>query len=340
MKRNGIIFIFSLIILLFWSCSSKLQFPKEGLTLGFYNLENLFDTIDDPKTDDKDWLPEGKSKWDSERYNHKMNQMAKVIASMDTLSFPHILGLSEVENATVLDDLISNPQLKKANYSSIHFEGKDPRGIEVAMIYRSKFFKPVLKKELKVRMKETSAEMRYVLYVKGVTALDDTLHIFVNHWTSRFGGREQTNKKRLKYGQTLKSISDSLFRADSNANIIICGDLNDNPTDKSILEGLQTLVPSDKIEDLKLYNLSAIPFTQGKGSLYYDGWEFYDQIIVSSNLLKKNADNLKTSDIQIVKHPWMLFKYKKEFRPNRTISGNKYFGGYSDHLPVMIRLTK
>lgn len=182
--------------------------------------------------------------------------------------------------------------------------------------------------------------MRFVLYVKGVTALDDTLHVLVNHWTSRYGGREQTDAKRLKYGQILKSFADSLFRADSKANIIICGDLNDNPTDKSILDGLQAFAPSDEIEDLKLYNLSAIPFSQGNGSLYYDGWEFYDQMIVSSNLLKKGSNNLKTGTIKVVKHPWMLFKYKNDFRPNRTLSGNKYFGGYSDHLPVMIRLTK
>ena len=321
------------------SCSNKLQFPQNGLSIGFYNVENLFDTIDDPRTDDKDFLPSGKNKWDTKRYNHKINQLSRVIASMDSLQAPHIIGLAEVENKHVLNDLIAASELKHVAYNIVHFESKDPRGIEVALLYQPKYFKLLTEKEMKIKMNQCSGEMRFVLYAKGIVATQDTLHIFVNHWKSRSGGAKETEAKRIRYADFLREKADSLFLIDPNANIIICGDLNDNPTDKSIVEHLKALPANQPIESQNLYNLSYVPFLKGLGTLYYQSWDFFDQIIVSSNLLQASKKTLRCSEIMVIKHPWMLYTYKGEQRPNRTFSGGKYYGGFSDHLPVMIRLT-
>ncbi|MDR0970070.1 MAG: hypothetical protein LBM67_05995 [Lentimicrobiaceae bacterium] len=322
----------------FGSCCNKLQFPQNGLTIGFYNVENLFDTIDDPHTDDKDFLPSGKNQWNTARYNHKINQLSRVIASMDSTSPPHIIGLAEIENKHVLNDLVATTELKSAAYDIVHFDSKDPRGIEVALLYQPKYFKLLTEKEMKVKMNAHSGEMRFVLYVKGIVAKEDTLHIFVNHWKSRSGGAKETEPKRIRYADFLREKADSLFRIDPNANIVICGDLNDNPTDISIVEHLKALPANRTIEAQNLYNLSFIPFSEGAGTLYYQNWDFFDQIIVSSNLLKKQAKSLCSSEITTIRHPWMLYTYKGKNRPNRTFSGGKYYGGFSDHLPVMIRL--
>ncbi len=346
MKRN---IVFSLVaigamLLINSSCQQRMQklsMPKEGLTFAFYNVENLFDTINDPSINDEEFLPDGKNNWDTKKYNHKLAQMARVIAAMDTLSYPDMLGLAEVENKKVLEDLVKQPAIKAANYQIIHLADNDPRGIEVAMLYRSEFFKPASIKAMQIVSDTITAPLRHILYVKGTVATGDTLHLFVNHWASRYGGEEATKGRRWTSGLTIRHLADSLFAINPNSNILIAGDLNDNPTDPSLVEFMQAKNPAEGIQAAGLYNLSLKPYSKGEGTLYYKGWDLFDQVIASSNLLKPAKGQLQVSDLIIISRPWMLFQPKEgDARPNRTLSGSRYFGGYSDHLPVMVRLTE
>ncbi|KAF0131288.1 MAG: endonuclease/exonuclease/phosphatase family protein [Bacteroidetes bacterium] len=339
--RRFIVGIYAILLVgsvLFSGCQKgmqKLKKAENGFTVGFYNLENLFDTTNDPLINDEEFLPEAKVSWNSERYEQKLKNMSRVIAAMDTLSFPHILGLSEVENMQVLYDLVQTAALKKAAYAIIHVADNDPRGIEVAMLYRPEFFIPLFQKTLQPVVEGKTN--RHILYVKGIMATGDTLHVFANHWTSRFGGYEETKAARNGTALFLRNSIDSLFKINPSAQIIIGGDFNDNPEDASMTEFLNTKSTQDEIRPSMLYNLALEPHKKGEGTLYYKGWDFFDQIIVSSALL--SGSRLKASPIEIVKKEWMLFKPSQgEARPNRTMSGGKYYGGFSDHLPVIIRL--
>lgn len=333
--------LFLLLILgSFASCQQKLQSlkrPSNGFSIAFYNVENLFDTIDDPRINDRDFLPDAKVAWTSERYAHKLTQISKVIAAMDTLDFPHVLGLSEIENRAVLEDLIQEKHISNAAYDIIHIDDNDPRGIEVAMLFRPDYFKPVHQQAL-VHVRDNGRRSRHILYVKGLIHSQDTLHLFVNHWTSRFGGQEATEAARMGSGKYLRQIVDSIFHQIPEANIVIMGDFNDNPDDPSMFSHLRAYAPGEEIRPQQLFNLSMEGYITGEGTLFYRGWDFFDQIIVSSSLIQPYA-SLKASPIQIVKKDWMLYSPSRgEARPNRTMSGGNYFGGFSDHLPVLIKL--
>ncbi|PKP54127.1 MAG: endonuclease [Bacteroidetes bacterium HGW-Bacteroidetes-1] len=343
MKKNILLFISSMILaVLASSCQNGLQNlkqPNNGITIAYYNIENLFDTINDPKINDEDFLPNAKVKWNSERYYAKLDNIAKVIAAMDTLDFPHIVGLEEIENLAVLKDLIANKHIKKAAYEIIHIEDHDPRGIEVAMLYQPKYFRIAHTQAIPVFLEGYERSNRHILYVKGTIATGDTLHLFVNHWTSRYGGKEETIPARTGTANVLRYSIDSLFAINPSSNIIIGGDFNDNPDDASIFSFLKAYAPSEETAQATLYNLAMKTYLEGNGTLYYDGWDCFDQIIVSSALLQNGK--LKAGPLEIIKKDWMLFKPRDgEARPNRTASGSRYFGGFSDHLPVMVRLQK
>jgi len=328
------------IISLFASCARK---PIQTISFAFYNVENLFDTIDDPHIRDNSHLPDSKVPWNTERYQHKLDNLAKVISSVDTTGFPTLFGLCEVENADVVFDLVNHSDLVKASYSFLHKDSPDERGIDVAMLFQSKYYTPVETNYIKLIFPwDPTNNTRDILYSKGIVGKNDTLHIFINHWVSRWGGQEKTEPSRRFIGKTLKHITDSIFNLQPDANIIIAGDLNDNPTDLSISEDLGALAVSKPIKDQTLYNLSHNLYVDGQGSLYYRSWDMFDQIIVSSSLLAGNSGFRATSEKQtVIKHDWMLYHPKKGVaRPSRTSSGGKYFGGYSDHLPVFIRLSK
>jgi endonuclease/exonuclease/phosphatase family metal-dependent hydrolase len=327
-------------ILLFSGCyaqNAALLNTPNGFTIAFYNVENLFDTIRDPSINDLEFLPDSKVPWTSERYTVKLDNISRVIAAMDTLDFPHLIGLSEVENMAVLSDLAANKTLKDANYSIVHIEGNDPRGIEVALMYRHNYFRVLHSEAVQVESPD-DRPIRHILYIKGIKAPNDTLHVFVNHWTSRFGGSEQTIPARIASAKKLRSVVDSLLLVQPMANIIIGGDFNDNPDDASLFSHLRAYAPDDAIRPANLYNLAMEPWLLGQGTLYYRSWDFFDQIIVSSALL--DGSRLTAGPIQVIKRPWMLYTPPQggEARPNRTASGSRYFGGYSDHLPVMVRL--
>lgn len=335
-----IITLTSLIVIIgiFSSCSSK---KKQSISFAFYNVENLFDTIDDPAINDERYLPESEIPWNTERYQHKLDNLTKVMSSIDTSGFPTLFGLSEVENIYVLQDLVNHPSLKKANYQILHKNSPDERGIDVAMLYQNDFYTPVETQYIRIRFPfDTANKTRDILYSKGLVKGSDTLHVFVNHWTSRWGGQEKTEAYRQFIGETLKYKTDSILQAQPKACIIIAGDLNDNPTDISVKQKLGALPVTKPINGTSLYNLSLNLFNMGEGSLYYKSWDMFDQIIVSGSMLEgKGSIKVESIDQIVIKHDWMLYQPKEgPARPSRTAAG-KYYGGYSDHLPVFIRMT-
>ncbi|NOU48374.1 MAG: endonuclease/exonuclease/phosphatase family protein [Bacteroidales bacterium] len=335
--------LFIMLGILATSCQNNIQRlrkPANGLTFAFYNIENLFDTLDDPKIIDEEFLPTAKGQWNTQRFNHKLENIARVIAAMDTTDYPDMIGFAEIENLEVLQMLADQDYIRKANYKLIHYPDHDDRGIEVAFMYRPEYFKPLYSKPIDYIIDSLpKSNPRHILYLKGIVATKDTLHLFINHWTSRYGGQKETVEARNAAGSFLRNVTDTLMRLHDNPNIIIAGDLNDNPTDESLITHLKALPLSTDIEPNKLYNLALNPFLSGTGTLYYKSWDFFDQVIISSNLARPVEGKLKSGEIEIIKKDWMLYKTKDGIgKPNRTYSGGKYFGGYSDHLPVMIRL--
>ena len=338
--KNSIltIIIATVIIFAISSCEKR---PTNTLSFAFYNIENLFDTIYNADVDDASFLPTSKVAWNTERYNHKLNNISKVMSSIDSSSFPSLFGLCEVENLGVVENLIIHPNLKKAGYKIIHKNSPDNRGIDVALLYQPNKYKPIVNRFIKPNFPgEPEMKTRDILYSKGIVNHKDTIHVFINHWVSRWGGQEQTEHHRIQIAKTIKHITDSILNVVPMANILISGDLNDNPTDTSIYYALNALEITPKPVSKSLYNLSLNQFKAGSGSLYYNNWDMFDQIIVSTSMLN-GANGLKVdSPDQIVyKEDWILYKPKKgPARPSRTASGGRYYGGFSDHLPVMVNI--
>jgi len=313
---------------------------RKNLLLMSYNVENLFDTIDDPHKIDNDFLPQGKKKWGTKQYNDKLNHLAKVIRSVDDKKLPDLLALIEIENQRVLEDLLRQKDLKKAHYKIIHHESPDRRGIDVALLYNAKKFILLDKNFYKVELKgDHYFKTREILYAKGVfKATGDTLHIFVNHWPSRRGGQEKSEHKRFAAAQVLRNITDSLFLTDHNPKIMIMGDFNDEPLDKSLIDILEAKAV-DQVKNGKLYNLSLDLQTKNKGTYFYwkiKKWNMLDQLIVSGAMINSEKGLLiKNYDTGILRHDFFLYENsEKVMVPAKTYGGRKYYGGYSDHLPI------
>lgn len=344
--------IFMLLLLVnisFFGCKSGLQkggsdgISSNTVTVSFYNVENLFDIKDNPQTNDNDFTPEGKLQWDQTRYSQKIEKLAKVISSIDSVNntFPVIIGLCEVENRAVLEDLVRSPQIKAANYEIIHRDSPDPRGIDNALLYQSRFFELDHYETIHVSLPDTSSpRTRDILYVKGFAA-GDTLHIYVNHWSSRSGGEKESEHKRLLAARILRSEVDKILINNNNAKVIIIGDMNDEPTNKSIQQVLLATNNATSGNSLELYNMMANLKKEGKGSYNYRGqWNMLDNIIVSHGLLNSQKGlGCKPGDADIFSAEWMMFEHPKNGKtPNRTYGGENYYGGFSDHLPVYLKL--
>lgn len=304
---------------------------KSYYTIGFYNLENLFDTENDPNSLDDDFTENSEKNWNHERYYKKLRKIGKVISKIgndDVQHPPVIVGVAEVENAEVLNDLISSPLLKNKGYSYVHFDSPDERGIDVALLFREEFFTVLYKEAIPLYIKGHFGERDYtrdILYIKG--ELDEQpIHILVNHWPSRRAGSDETEYKRIAAaGKNREIISDILYE-EPNAKIIIMGDFNDDPSSKSI----------QKLIDIDFYNPMELLLTYDKGSLNFRGrWNLFDQIIFSNNFLKPHDNPLQYVKSNIF-NPLELQEYSGKYKGNpfRTYIGDKYLGGYSDHFPV------
>jgi predicted extracellular nuclease len=334
----------SLLTMLCGAVTAQTKSPTEqpnGAIVVFYNVENLFDTIDSPATDDSEFLPGSKKQWNSARFKQKVKNISKVLESIDSVNLPAIIGLSEIENRSVLNALVSSESLKRGDYRIIHEESIDPRGIDQALIYRSSLFKEISHSLIPVFYGDSSTRpTRELLYVCGVLSGKDTLHIVVNHWKSRSGGTSETEPKRISYARTVRHFTDSIFSIRPSANIVLMGDFNDNPEDSSISKVLKAGDLRNGLSPKCLYNLCLTHRERGEGSLYYDGWNLFDQIIVSTNLLTLHEKKLMAEqEAYFFSRPWMLYRTSKGIMaPSKTYSSDHYYGGYSDHLPVWVRL--
>jgi hypothetical protein len=339
MKSKSILLVLvASFLFTFTNCSRK----TTAISFAFYNVENLFDTINDPNINDEDFLPTDDNPWNTERYNHKLEQLSKIMSDIDPTGFPSLFGLCEVENRWVVEKLISTPVMQKAGYNIIHKDSPDERGIDVALLYQPNKFKPLKSRFIPVVVPENPHnKTRDILYSKGLVNAHDTLHVFVNHWVSRWGGQAETEPSREYIASLIKTITDSIMKVNPDANILIAGDLNDNPTDPSMTNQLQAREVVPNPAPKTLYNLSLAIYKNGEGSLYYKTWDMFDQIIVSTAMLTGDGGIKVNADKQtVIKHDYLLFKPKNgEARPSRTASGKKYFGGFSDHLPVYLEMT-
>ena len=321
-----------------FSCSSQTaNVGSAGIM--FYNVENLYDTVDDPATDDAEFLPGSEHQWTPERYQKKLEHIAQVIATGGN-SMPVLVGMSEIENETVVKDLIAQPALQPGNFGIIHFDSPDERGIDVALIYNKNIFTPEKYYPIHVTLPGDSIDYtRDILYVSGniiINGKTQSLNIFVNHWPSRSEGEEVSMPKRAAAASVLKHAVDSLNAAVKDANIIIMGDFNDTPYDKSINQVLGAVDSGDGA----LNDLMAQKQKNGEGSYNYKGnWQALDQFIVSAPLLDHKKMDVNVGSVEFVKRDWMLYHNEKYGdSPNRTYAGPKYIGGYSDHLPIYIEL--
>ncbi len=309
-----------------------------SLAVVFYNTENFFDTQDNPRKDDDAFLPATPKEWTEKRYYHKVTNISKVLKNMRG-ELPLFVGMAEVENKWVLKDLINTTHLREGNYEVIHFDSKDERGIDVAAIYRTEYMRVLEQKQIEIVFDfDPDDRTRDILYVKAQLKYDDVFHFFVCHWPSRGKGQKETEPKRIFVAQRIRQEIDSILQQDAQSKIVVMGDFNDYPTDSSITEHLRALAT---IEEGELYNMAAPLEKMGKGSYNHRGsWGMLDQMVISQGLVKKERGyGVKDNEMHLFKADWLLYKNKKLGEiPNKTYSGKRYHGGYSDHLPVYFLL--
>ncbi len=339
--------LFAIFILYSFSIFAQNKFYQANntFTVVFYNVENLFDTIDNPNTIDEQFLPQSKKKWNTGRYEKKINDLSRVISSININELPEIVGLCEVENKSVLKDLSNSRFLKKGNYGIVHEDSPDARGIDVALLYRKDEFKYIKHNIYRIHFNfEPETTTRDILYIKGSLNSGESLHIFVNHWSSRREGQEVSEPKRVYIAEVLRAKVDSVLSKDKKAKIIIMGDFNDEPTNKSIHEVLNAGNNIHPESIFELYNLMFDKSINGQGTYNYRGnWNMLDNLIVSQTLLKaKKGYRVSPDGGMIFKKRWMMYDNVKtgQFTPSKTYGGPNYYGGISDHFPVYLILRK
>jgi predicted extracellular nuclease len=310
-----------------------------------YNVENLFDTINSPQFEDDEYTPLGTKAWTYERYEKKLKDLARVVLSLPGKELPAVIGLAEVENRVVLEDLIAVRGIRKGEYEIVHEDGQDPRGIDCALLYRPDLFKYKSHEYIPIADPvNTDYLYRGILHVQGKAPDGSMLHIFVNHWKSRSGGVRETERQRMFSAITLRKELDKLLARESGYKVIIMGDFNDEPTNRSIASGLSALNKRRNIEMGDYYNLFYdLHNSAGEGTYNYKGtWNMLDQMIVSYNLLNQERGLSTGFDSgHILKEEWMLYVSEKygESLPSSTYGGPEYFGGPSDHLPIYVEFT-
>lgn len=332
--------LFSVCMLLLVTINAQLKRYQVAI-IGFYNLENLYDTLDNPLTNDDDFTPKGIKKYNTEIFRDKLNKLATVIQDIGTdyhVSGAGILGVAEIENDTVLQFLVQHPLLQKRNYHIVHASSKDLRGIDVALLFQPAVFQPIDAQKLFVPLPGRTKDAlftRDILYVKGLL-FTDTFHIYVNHWPSRRGGEKRSSTARMAAAKVCRQHIDSIQGLNQDAKIIVMGDLNDDPDDKSIVEGIRTRSKPDFLLKDEFYNPWSEQLRKGKGTLAHkDSWGLFDQLLISASCLKKNPNEWYFFK-EYIYNKYYLTEYTGRYKgyPMRTWEGNRYRGGYSDHFPV------
>jgi hypothetical protein len=316
--------------------------------MGFYNLENFYDTIDQPNVDDAEFTPNGSHHYNGAIFWDKVDHLAEVLSQIATDITPDGLaffGVAEIENASVLETLANHPKLKSRNYKVVHYEGPDVRGVDCGFMYNPKYFKVLESRSIRVNLQEVVKDWRPtrdILFVKGVLNGTDTVFVFVNHWPSRRGSTEATAPLREFAAGVGKKMIDSLMAINPNTKVIDMGDLNDNPTDPSMTKVLACADKRDKTKPGGLYNPWVDFYKKGIGTLgFNDSWSLFDQIIFSYGWLDQNQNGYFLKSAHIFNKEFMIQKTGKyKGYPKRTWDFNLYNAGYSDHFPTYVYLLK
>jgi predicted extracellular nuclease len=314
-------------------------YAQNNFTVAFYNVENLMDTLDNPNAQDNDFLPKGKYKWTSSRYKKKVTHIASVISKIGSDDGPDLIGLAEVENREVLEDLIVAKEFKTNRYAIVHYDSPDQRGIDVALLYNTKSFKLISSRVYSASFLQQKSHTRDVLLVKGVVR-KDTIIVLVNHWPSRMKGVEQSEPKRIGVSIMVREVLDSIQQKSPNAKIIVMGDFNDEPFNKSISIELNAKPENSSLQKGELYNPFFNMSKQGKGSVNYSSkWNMFDQIMLSQGFFTSKM-GYTYKEAFVYNPDWMHYKKELALGPFRTYMGQDYKGGYSDHFPVYVIFRK
>ena len=325
--KNLIIFLS--LPLLIVSQTDERTFTNKSFFTVFYNVENLFDTINSPNTHDSEFLPNSDKKWNTYKYQYKLSQLEKVFTSIieeeNNNQLPDFIGLCEVENELVIKDLLRTPVFRNHNYRIIHQDSPDSRGIDCALLVDNQF-KIIESDFILIENPDAKRATRDIVYTKLRLNTNQVINVFVNHWPSRWGGQEETNYKRVFAAQVLRDYIN--INTSKDEFTLIMGDFNDYPSNESLTNYL--------IKD-NFINLMASDFILGRGSYNYKNtWGWLDQIIVSKNLVSSNMYLISGGAFQ---QDFMLYTNdKQEVYPSRSFGGNNWYGGFSDHLPVYCRI--
>lgn len=333
--KKSVIF---LSVLLLWCVKSV---PQDSFRVMFYNVENLFDTENNPNKNDGDFTPDGSMRWTPRKYWEKLRNITRVITAVGEMQSPALVGLCEVENDSVLTDLTRRSPLRTQEYRYVMTRSPDRRGINVALLYQRHQFKLLENNEYEIVFRNRNARpTRNLLHTVGQVVNGDTLDVFVCHWPSRSGGQRESEPARMDAARLLRQKTDSLFGVRQRPNIIVMGDFNDHPDNRSLQQTLGAKSVNDEIANTALYNLFAHRLREsGFGTYVFQGrWEILDQFIVSGTLLSDgNNLKIKNNRANVFKADFLLRESRyggKE--PFRTHLGLRYLGGFSDHLPVYL----
>lgn len=315
--------------------------------IGFYNFENLFDTLDTPDVRDTEFTPDGSRLWNTRIYQKKLDQLTRVVSELGTELTPDgvaLLGVAEIENRSVLEDFVAHPTIKNRNYQIVHYDSPDHRGIDVALLYQPKYFKLTDSKAIPLLIYEDDGDRRFtrdILYVSGVFD-GEPLHVLVNHWPSRSGGESASQPYRNAGAMVCKNVTDSLLQINPKAKIIIMGDLNDDPTSPSVKKILNAQRKKEKVKKGGMFNPMYDLYKKGIGTLAWrDSWNLFDQIILSQGLVNSKKEGYQYFRTTVYNKKYLVQKTGQfQGYPFRTFGGNTYLGGFSDHFPVYVFLVK
>ena len=326
-------------------------FASKPHVVVFYNLENLFDTIDDPDKNDEEFLPNGPRKWNTYKYKAKLANLDRVFFDIASIQgeFPAVIGVSEIENRTVLEDLLTQEKLRHSNYRIVHYDSPDKRGVDCAFFYRPDVFKLEGSKPEPYNMPEKPNFYTRDLVTMWGTIEGEPFFFLVSHWPSRLGGKDQSAYLREHAAARCREIADSVRKINPATKVVIMGDLNDDATDRSVVEVLGAKGNIKKIPENGFFNPYIDVFKSGDGTLAYaDNWNLFDNIIVSENLATGSTGELKIQKAKRAKFYGNIFRrsymIQKEGQfkgyPLRTFVGTNFQNGFSDHLPVYIYIAK
>ena len=321
--------------------SRKLPEGQDNMmTFAFYNVENLFDTHDDPRSGgDNEFLPSGSKRWDDDKYRNKITGLSEALRDLGEDELPGVVGFCEVENSRVVEELVAAPALAPGNYEVIHYHDRDSRGIDLALAYRPDVFTVDSHRLIPVRTARGGFLARGILAVEGRISNGEEFHVFVTHWPSRDGDEEAKARGRRETAEALRTLADPILKKGGNSHVVIMGDMNDEPADESLLKVLGA-VPPGKETAGGLVNLMYPSMERGHGSYKYQGdWKMLDNLVVSASLFDENGTRVEEGRGFVFSNSRMEFRSRGgEVSPDRTYVGDKYTGGISDHFPVYFRI--